>query len=132
MEKAFPGIGGFDDNGTPRPGTQGQDRKHNLLPGIRGHSPLVFDHFNAQSQGENVGQQAESIQQLAKLQDSNDLVPTAPRHHPLTQPATSAYLSLLPSNLVARRLHRREDHLLVKARLPTQALECQIVPVPWR
>jgi hypothetical protein len=48
---------GFDENGTPRPGTQGSGSQS--ATGIRGHSPLAFDHFNAQSsQGENSNQQA--------------------------------------------------------------------------
>ncbi|KAB8296300.1 hypothetical protein EYC80_009071 [Monilinia laxa] len=52
--------GGFDENGTPRPTTQGSTSQTlNAPPGaIRGHSPLAFDHFNAQaSQGENSNQQ---------------------------------------------------------------------------
>jgi hypothetical protein len=55
-EGAYP-ENGFDDNGTPRPGTQGSGSQS--AAGIRGHSPLAFDHFNAQSQGENAGQQPE-------------------------------------------------------------------------
>jgi hypothetical protein len=35
-----------DDNGTPRPGTQATGSQS--ATGIRGHSPLAFDHFNAQ------------------------------------------------------------------------------------
>lgn len=50
--------GGFDDNGTPRPGTQGSGSQS--ATGIRGHSPLAFDHFNSQAnQGENVNQQVQ-------------------------------------------------------------------------
>jgi len=47
---AYPEGTGFDENGTPRPGTQGSGSQS--ATGIRGHSPLAFDHFNAQaSQG---------------------------------------------------------------------------------
>ena len=54
---AYPDNGGFDENGTPRPGTQGSGTQS--ASGIRGHSPLAFDHFNAQtSQGESQSQQA--------------------------------------------------------------------------
>jgi len=51
---AYPENGGFDDNGTPRPGSGSQS-----ATGIRGHSPLTFDHFNAQTnnQGEASAQQ---------------------------------------------------------------------------
>lgn len=42
---------GFDENGTPRPGTQGSG-SHSAT-GIRGHSPLAFDHFNAQANQES-------------------------------------------------------------------------------
>jgi hypothetical protein len=57
-EGSFPENGGFDDNGTPRPGTQGSGTQS--ATGVRGHSPLAFDHFNAQaSQGENVQQSSE-------------------------------------------------------------------------
>ena len=60
-EGAYPENGGFDDNGTPRPGTQGSGSQS--ATGIRGHSPLAFDHFNAQaSQGENAGQQVQEPQ----------------------------------------------------------------------
>jgi hypothetical protein len=53
---AYPENGGFDESGTPRPGTQGSGSQS--ATGIRGHSPLAFDHFNTQSsQGENANQQ---------------------------------------------------------------------------
>src|SRR4051812_47636094 len=49
---AYPEGAGFDENGTPRPGTQGSGSQS--ATGIRGHSPLAFDHFNAQaSQGDS-------------------------------------------------------------------------------
>ncbi|PMD63771.1 uncharacterized protein K444DRAFT_660883 [Hyaloscypha bicolor E] len=64
---AYPENSGFDDNGTPRPGTQGSGSQS--ATGIRGHSPLAFDHFNAQgSQGENATQQAAPEQQSASGQ----------------------------------------------------------------
>ncbi|CZS98217.1 uncharacterized protein RCO7_08917 [Rhynchosporium graminicola] len=51
--------GSFDENGTPRPGTRGSGS--HSANGIRGHSPLAFDRYNAQTQGENQGQaQAEA------------------------------------------------------------------------
>lgn len=49
---SFSENGGFDENGTPRPGTQGSANP--VAPGLRGHSPLAFDHFSA-SQGSNQG-----------------------------------------------------------------------------
>lgn len=50
---AYSENAGFDENGTPRPGTQGSG-SHSATTGIRGHSPLAFDNFNAQaSQVEN-------------------------------------------------------------------------------
>jgi len=51
---AYSENGAFDENGTPRPGTQGSGSQS--ATGIRGHSPLAFDHFNAQNQGDNQGQ----------------------------------------------------------------------------
>ena len=57
-EGHYPENGGFDENGTPRQGTQGSGSQS--ATGIRGHSPLAFEHFNAQaSHGENPGQQAQ-------------------------------------------------------------------------
>ncbi|PQE17872.1 Herpes virus major outer envelope glyco BLLF1 protein [Rutstroemia sp. NJR-2017a BBW] len=55
---AFSENGGFDENGTPRPATTGAGPQSALAAsGIRGHSPLAFDHFNAQaSQAENSNQ----------------------------------------------------------------------------
>ncbi|TVY71211.1 hypothetical protein LSUE1_G008358 [Lachnellula suecica] len=53
---SFPENAGFDENGTPRPGTQGSGSQS--VTGIRGHSPLAFDHFKGQSSAEASGQQA--------------------------------------------------------------------------
>ncbi|KAH8816846.1 hypothetical protein F5884DRAFT_236914 [Xylogone sp. PMI_703] len=50
---SFGENGGFDESGTPRPGTQGSTNP--ATSGLRGHSPLAFDHFNA-SQGSNQGE----------------------------------------------------------------------------
>ncbi|PBP16633.1 hypothetical protein BUE80_DR012629 [Diplocarpon rosae] len=47
---AYPENGAFDENGTPHPGTQGSGSQPPV--GVRGHSPLAFDHFNAPTQGE--------------------------------------------------------------------------------
>jgi hypothetical protein len=59
--------GGFDENGTPRPGTQGSGSQS--AAGLRGHSPLAFDHFNAQAtQAENSNQQAEQQQATGQAQ----------------------------------------------------------------
>jgi hypothetical protein len=59
--------GGFDENGTPRPGTQGSGSQS--ATGLRGHSPLAFDHFNAQAtQAENSNQQAEQQQATGQAQ----------------------------------------------------------------
>ena len=57
-----------------------------------------------------------------KLQDSNDLVQTAPRRHRLIQPAASACLSLPLSNQAAPRRLLPAGLLPVKGRL-RQALE---------
>lgn len=59
----FSENGGFDENGTPRPGTQGSGSQS--ATGIRGHSPLAFDHYNAQAQGENSNQQGSAEPQSA-------------------------------------------------------------------
>lgn len=59
--------GGFDENGTPRPATQGSGSQS--ATGIRGHSPLAFDHYNAQiSQAEGSSQQAIAEPQSATSQ----------------------------------------------------------------
>jgi hypothetical protein len=44
---AYPEGAGFDESGTPRPGTQGSGSQS--ATGVRGHSPLAFDNFNAQT-----------------------------------------------------------------------------------
>lgn len=46
----YPGDGAFDENGTPRPGTQGSGSQS--ATGPRGHSPLAFENYNARS-GDN-------------------------------------------------------------------------------
>jgi len=45
------GEASFDENGTPRPGTQGSG-SHSAT-GLRGHSPLAFDHFTVQSNNQD-------------------------------------------------------------------------------
>ncbi|KAF8859888.1 hypothetical protein BDZ45DRAFT_346942 [Acephala macrosclerotiorum] len=59
----FSENGGFDENGTPRPGTQGSGSQS--ATGIRGHSPLAFDHYNTQGQSENSNQQGQGEPQSA-------------------------------------------------------------------
>ncbi|TAQ83217.1 hypothetical protein B7494_g8459 [Chlorociboria aeruginascens] len=48
---------GFDESGTPRPGTQGTQgsgsQSATAAPGIRGHSPLAFDHYKAQGESQS-------------------------------------------------------------------------------
>ena len=51
---AYSDNAGFDENGTPRPGTQGSGSQS--ATALRNPSPLAFDHFNAQAQGENASQ----------------------------------------------------------------------------
>ncbi|KAG9237955.1 hypothetical protein BJ875DRAFT_480880 [Amylocarpus encephaloides] len=65
---AFSENGGFDENGTPRPATQGSGSQS--ATGNRGHSPLAFDHYNAQgTQAENSsGQKAVPDAQSASSQ----------------------------------------------------------------
>lgn len=60
---AYPENSGFDENGTPRPGTQGSGSQS--ATGIRGHSPLAFDPFNAPNQGENPNQPTSAEPQTA-------------------------------------------------------------------
>jgi hypothetical protein len=58
----FAETAGFDENGTPRPGTQGSGSQS--ATAIRGHSPLAFDHFNAQAnQEQNASQDPQSATQ---------------------------------------------------------------------
>jgi hypothetical protein len=61
-------------------------------------------------------------QRLVKPQDSNDLVPTAPRRRPQTRPAASASSSQLPSNQAGHQLPHQVDRLLVKAERHQPAL----------
>lgn len=67
---AYTENGGFDENGTPRPGTQGSGTQAQSAPGIRGHSPLAFDHYNAgqNSQADNGNQQTPTESQQASGQ----------------------------------------------------------------
>lgn len=44
---AYPENGGFDENGLPRPATRGSGTHSSAA--MRGHSPLAYDHFNAQA-----------------------------------------------------------------------------------
>lgn len=48
---AFGENGAFSDNGIPRPNTQGSGRQS--AAGMRGPSPLAFDHYNAQAESNN-------------------------------------------------------------------------------
>lgn len=48
---AFSENGAFDENGTPRPNTQGSGTQS--ATGIRGHSPLAFDHYAGQAENNN-------------------------------------------------------------------------------
>lgn len=66
---AFSENGSFDETGTPRPGTQGSANP--AAPGLRGHSPLAFDHYNpGQSSGpnDNANQGTGDAQQAANQQ----------------------------------------------------------------
>jgi len=55
----YPENGAFDENGTPRPGTQGSgSQSAATAAGLRGHSPLAFDHFNASSNNQAEGPNA--------------------------------------------------------------------------
>lgn len=64
---SFSENAGFDENGTPRPGTQGSGSQS--ATGIRGHSPLAFDHFKSQSsQADAPSQQAIAEPQSATSQ----------------------------------------------------------------
>lgn len=81
-EAAYTEGSGFDDNGTPRPGTQGSGTQS--ATGIRGHSPLAFDHYSAQtSQGENQqGQEPQSATQAPGQQRSRANSTSSPSSNP--------------------------------------------------
>ncbi len=70
-------------------------------------------------------------QELVKLKDNNDPVPIAPRRHPQTQPAASAFSSQPLSSQAARQLHPLVDPLLVKVRaqLALALHPSELVPV---
>ncbi|CAG8959823.1 hypothetical protein HYFRA_00001731 [Hymenoscyphus fraxineus] len=62
-----PALSETGENGTPRPTTQGSGAQS--ATGIRGHSPLAFDHYNAQtSQAEGSSQQTTAEPQSATSQ----------------------------------------------------------------
>jgi len=71
-----------------------------------------------------------SLNQQLKLQDNNEPVPTALRHHRLTLPAASAYLSPLPSSQAERQPHRQVDLLPVKERHLPALVSLQLGLVP--
>ncbi|EDO00957.1 hypothetical protein SS1G_03431 [Sclerotinia sclerotiorum 1980 UF-70] len=113
--------GGFDENGTPRPTTQGSTTQTlNPAPGaIRGHSPLAFDHFNAKlpRPKTQISKILRSLNQLQphRLRVNNDLALIA---HLLRRPTLPAlvFSNLLLSSLVGLRLpplvgprHAKED-----------------------
>lgn len=79
---AYPEGAGFDENGTPRPGTQGSGSQS--ATGIRGHSPLAFDHFNSQAnQGESQqGQEPQSATQAPGQQRSRANSTSSPSSNP--------------------------------------------------
>jgi hypothetical protein len=82
-EGAYPEGAGFDENGTPRPGTQGSGSQS--ATGIRGHSPLAFgDHYNVQAnQGENQqGQEPQSATQAPGQQRSRANSTSSPSSNP--------------------------------------------------
>lgn len=76
---SFP-EGGFDENGTPRPGTQGSGSQS--ATGIRGHSPLAFDHFNAQANQEQAAQEPQSSSQIPGQQRSRANSTSSPSSNP--------------------------------------------------
>ena len=57
---AFSENGAFDENGTPRPNTQGSGTQS--ATGIRGHSPLAFDHQQAPVEPQSAGGHAQGQQ----------------------------------------------------------------------
>jgi len=70
----------FDENGTPRPGTQGSGSQS--ATGIRGHSPLAFDQFNAQAQQEQQAQEPQSATQGPGQQRSRANSTSSPSSNP--------------------------------------------------
>jgi hypothetical protein len=76
---SFP-EGGFDENGTPRPGTQGSGSQS--ATGIRGHSPLAFDHFNTQANQEQSSQEPQSATQAPGQQRSRANSTSSPSSNP--------------------------------------------------
>jgi len=80
---AYPEGTGFDENGTPRPGTQGSGSQS--ATGIRGHSPLAFDHFN------NAGQNPQS-------DNANQQIPNEPQQAAPGQQRSRANSTSSPSS----------------------------------
>ncbi|RDW66880.1 hypothetical protein BP5796_09629 [Coleophoma crateriformis] len=79
----FAENGQFEENGTPRPGTQGSGNQS--ATGIRGHSPLAFDHYNAQAnpgQAENAATQDSQQAQAQGQQRSRANSTSSPSSNP--------------------------------------------------
>ncbi|KAH8594101.1 hypothetical protein B0O99DRAFT_688128 [Bisporella sp. PMI_857] len=72
--------GFVDENGTPRPGTQGSSSQS--AAGIRGHSPLAFDHYNAQANQEQQVQEPQSATQGPGQQRSRANSNSSPSSNP--------------------------------------------------
>lgn len=76
----FSDATGFDENGAPRPGTQGSGSQ--AAGAIRGHSPLAFDHFNAQANQEQASQEPQSATQAPGQQRSRANSTSSPSSNP--------------------------------------------------
>lgn len=78
---AFTDAAAFDENGTPRPTTQSSGSQS--ATAMRGHSPLAFDHFNAQaSQEQSAGQEPQSATQAPGQQRSRANSTSSPSSNP--------------------------------------------------
>lgn len=77
----FSETAGFDENGTPRPATQSSGSQS--ATAIRGHSPLAFDHFNAQANQEQAAnQEPQSATQAPGQQRSRANSTSSPSSNP--------------------------------------------------
>ena len=78
---AFAEGNAFDENGTPRPTTQSSGSQS--ATAMRGHSPLAFDHFNAQaSQEQGTNPEPQSATQAPGQQRSRANSTSSPSSNP--------------------------------------------------
>jgi hypothetical protein len=76
---AFADSNAFDENGTPRPATQSSGSQS--ATAMRGHSPLAFDHFNA-NQEQSANPEPQSATQAPGQQRSRANSTSSPSSNP--------------------------------------------------